>query len=142
MTRVYVDMVADLFHFGHVEFLRMASEAGDVLIVGVHSDATVEEYKRRPIMTMRERMSVVAGCRYVDEVVADAPLRIDKEWLETHRIDLVVHGDDLDAETATMMYGVPMEMGIFRTVPYTPGVSTSELFDRMRKRIEPADEGS
>jgi hypothetical protein len=41
-----------------------------------------------------------------------------------------------------MMYGVPMKMGIFRTVPYTPGVSTSELFDRMRKRIEPADEGS
>jgi len=62
--------------------------------------------------------------------------------LETHRIDLVVHGDDLDADTATMMYGVPMKMGIFRTVPYTPGVSTSELFDRMRKRIEPADEGS
>jgi cytidyltransferase-like protein len=136
MTRVYVDMVADLFHYGHVEFLRLARECGDVLIVGVHSDETVERYKRRPIMTMQERMLVVAGCRYVDEVVADAPLEIDEEWLLTHQIDLVVHGDDLDDDKATMMYGVPMKMGIFRTVAYTPGVSTTDLFDRMRRRLE------
>ena len=37
---------------------------------------------------------------------------------------------------ATKFYGVPMEMGIFRTVPYSPGVSTSDLLSRLRLRIE------
>ena len=46
---VYVDMVGDLFHYGHVEILRRAKEKGDKLIVGVHSDETVMEYKRKPI---------------------------------------------------------------------------------------------
>ena len=42
ITRVYVDMVADLFHYGHVNFLRQAKSHGDFLLVGVHSDETVE----------------------------------------------------------------------------------------------------
>lgn len=142
MTRVYVDMVADLFHGGHVEFLRQARALGDELVVGVHSDDTVEGYKRRPIMTMEERVAVVAGCRYVDEVLANAPLVLDKQWLTTHRIDLVVHGDDFDFAMATKLYGVAMEMEIFRTVPYTPGVSTSDLLERMRRRIEEDNEKS
>jgi cytidyltransferase-like protein len=142
MIRVYVDMVADLFHGGHVEFLRQARALGDELVVGVHSDDTVEGYKRRPIMTMEERMAVVAGCRYVDEVLANAPLVRDKKFLTTHRVDLVVHGDDFDLSMATKLYGVAMEMEIFRTVPYTPGVSTSDLLERMRRRIEEDNEKS
>ena len=46
---VYVDMVADLFHLGHVEFLRKAKEHGDVLKVGIHNDETVEGSKRKPV---------------------------------------------------------------------------------------------
>jgi cytidyltransferase-like protein len=136
MIRVYVDMVADLFHPGHVQFLSKARAFGDALVVGIHSDDTVASYKRRPLMTMVERMAVVAGCRYVDEVVADAPLVLDAAWVKTHRIDLVVHGDDFDEDMAAKLYGVPMEMGIFRTVPYTPGVSTSDLLSRLRLRID------
>ncbi|HUV43590.1 MAG TPA: adenylyltransferase/cytidyltransferase family protein [Dehalococcoidales bacterium] len=65
MTRVYADMVADLFHYGHVEFLRKVRAPGDYLLVGIHSDDVVVPYKRRPILTMEERIAVVAGCRYV-----------------------------------------------------------------------------
>ena len=36
MVRVYVDMVADLFHYGHVELLRQARALGDYLLVGIH----------------------------------------------------------------------------------------------------------
>lgn len=136
MTRVYVDMVADLFHYGHVEFLRRARAMGDELVVGIHSDDTVVQYKRRPIMTLEERMGVVAGCRYVDEVVPDAPFVLDQAWLKTHRIDLVVHGDDFDIDMAAKCYGIAIEMGIYRTVPYTPGISTSDLLARLRLRIE------
>lgn len=132
MTRVYVDMVADLFHRGHVEFLRQAHALGDELVVGIHSDEAAERYKRRPIMTMEERVAVVRACRYVDEVVPDAPLAIDREWLERHRIDLVVHGDDFDDDQMMHFYRVPIEMGIFRTVPYTSGISTAVLLARLR----------
>ena len=45
-------MVADLFHYGHVNFLKQCSELGDCLIVGIHSDKDVESYKRKPILTM------------------------------------------------------------------------------------------
>jgi cytidyltransferase-like protein len=136
VTRVYVDMVADLFHYGHAEFLRRARELGDELVVGIHSDATAESYKRAPMMTMPERVQVVEACRYVDEVVPDAPLEVTRDWIERHRIDLVVHGDDLDHEQEAAMYAVPASMGILRTVPYTPGISTSELLGRLRTRLE------
>ena len=62
MTRVYVDMVADLFHYGHANFLRQAKQFGDHLIVGIHSDEVVKEYKRTPILNMKERVDTVSSC--------------------------------------------------------------------------------
>jgi hypothetical protein len=51
------------------------------------------------------------------------------------RLDLIVHGDDLDEETLALMYGVPRELAILRLVPYTVGVSTSDLVERVRLRL-------
>lgn len=127
-------MVADLFHYGHVRFLEQVSEYGDTLIVGVHSDETVASYKRLPIMTMEERMASVRTCQLVDEIVADAPLVITRDYLANHEIDLVVHADDFDERMLDKLYGVPIAMGIFRTVPYTPGISTSEILRRIKER--------
>ena len=132
MIRVYADMAADLFHYGHVEYLRKARALGDYLLVGIHSDAILESYKRRPILTMEERMASVAGCRYVDEVVSNAPLSVDRAWIEEHSIDLVVHGDDFTQEQLERFYGVPIEMGVFRAVPYTEGISTTEIIRRCK----------
>jgi cytidyltransferase-like protein len=134
VTRVYADMVADLFHHGHVEFLRQARELGDELLVGIHSDDDVASYKEPPVMTMDERVAVVRGCRYVDEVVPNAPLQVTREWVDRHGIDVVVHGDDFDHDRLMQMYGEPAEMGILRTVPYTRGISTSELRRRLAGR--------
>lgn len=140
MTRVYADMVADLFHYGHAEFLRQARELGDTVVVGIHSDADVKSYKRAPIMSMLERVRVVEACRYVDEVIPDAPVAVTREWIERHRIDLVVHGDDIDREQRLAdMYAVPTAMGILRTVPYTAGISTTELLARLRAQLEASD---
>lgn len=83
-SRVYVDMVGDLFHAGHVELLRKAHRHGDWLIVGVLSDETTASYKRRPIMTLAERVAVIESCRYVDEVIADSPYRVTQDFLEEH----------------------------------------------------------
>jgi cytidyltransferase-like protein len=129
-------MVADLFHYGHAAFLRQAKEHGDVLVVGIHSDKDAEGYKRKPILTLEERMKSVATSPYVDEVLANAPCVVTKEWIEEHNLDLVIHGDDFNEEKASYHFGVPMEMGIFRTVPYTEGISTTEIIRRIQERVE------
>jgi len=94
-------MVADLFHYGHVNFLRQAREYGDYLLVGVHADETVMSYKRRPILSMEERVASVEGCRYVDEVVSHAPLMIERAWIKQHNIDLILHGATSGLERPT-----------------------------------------
>ena len=133
MTRVYADMVADLFHYGHVEFLRQISELGDYVVVGIHSNEVVESYKRTPILSMEERMACVAGCRYVNEVIPNAPLQPDADWIAKHNIDLIAHGDDASDEMQTFLYKVPMEMGIYKTVPYTESISTTEIIRRCKE---------
>ncbi len=137
MTRVYVDMVADIFHYGHVAFLEKARAFGDHLLVGVCSDETARANKRIPILNMGERVESVAGCRHVDEVLPDAPWVIDLAWIKQHQIDLVVHGDDYSQEQIDSYYGVPLSMGIFRTVTYTPTISTTEIIRRC-KEFNPA----
>ena len=128
-------MTADLFHFGHVNFLKQASEIGDYLIAGIHFDETVQNYKRSPILTMEERISVVASCRYVDEVIPNAPLIIDLKWIKKHNIHLVVHGDDFSEDLLQLCYKIPIEMGIFKKVPYTPGISTTDITNRLKNTL-------
>ena len=125
-------MVADLFHYGHVNFLKKASSHGDFLLVGVHADEEVMTYKRRPILSMEERVASVEGCRYADEVIPNAPLEIDRTFIEKHNIDLVIHGDDFSSDLEQLCYKIPMEMGIYRTVGYTEGISTTDLIDRVK----------
>ncbi len=132
MVRVYADMVADLFHYGHMRFLKKARALGDYLLVGICDDDVLGPYKRRPILAMEERVASVAGCRYVDEVRPNAPLVVDRAWIAKYKIDMVVHGDDYSQEQQEYYYKVPIEMGIFRTVAYTHGISTTEIIRRCR----------
>ena len=132
--RVYVDVVGDLLHVGHVEFFKKARSFGDYLIVGVLSDEDVASYKRIPILTLPERVSIIEACRYVDEVIPAPPLRTSEEWLKQHQIDIVVHGDDFDERLLMDQYGVPIKMGIFKTVPYTKGISTTDIIKRIKTR--------
>lgn len=133
-TRVYVDMVGDLFHPGHVALLRAARQFGDHLIVGVLSDEVVASYKRRPVMTLAERVAVIEACRYVDEVLPDAPYRVTPEFLDERDIALVVHGDDIAPETVEEVFGAVAAAGRLRLVRYTAGVSTTDLIARVRGR--------
>ncbi len=82
---------------------------------------------------MEERVASVAGCRYVDEVLPHAPWTIDQTWIEKYDIHLVVHGDDYSQETLEHIYKVPIEMGILRVVPYTRGISTTEIIRRCKQ---------
>lgn len=132
--RVYVDMVGDLFHMGHVRFLQAARTFGDWLVVGVLSDEVVAAYKRRPIMTLAERLAVIEACRHVDEVLPDAPYAVTVEFLDRHDIAVVVHGDDLPPKTVEEVYGEVAAAGRLQLVRYTAGISTTDLIRRVQER--------
>jgi cytidyltransferase-like protein len=140
-VKVYVDIVGDLFHSGHVEFFKRAKAYGDYLIVGVLADDTVEEYKRMPVLTLDERVRVIEACKYVDEVIVAPPLRLTEEMVKEYGIDYVVHGDDFNKALLEDQYGVSLKLGIFRTVPYTKGISTSEIIGRITSRYNEGEFG-
>lgn len=134
MITVYIDMVADLFHKGHVNILKRAKEQGDILIVGIHSDKDVESYKRVPVLTMEERISVVESCKYVDKVIPNAPLQVTPQYLDSLGVDIIVHGDDITPESREKMYGLVMDR--YKEFSYTEGVSTTNIIERLKYRIE------
>ncbi|HEV2106843.1 MAG TPA: PfkB family carbohydrate kinase [Thermomicrobiales bacterium] len=70
-TVVFTNGVFDLLHAGHVQFLRMARELGDILVVGVNSDASVRRLKgkSRPINSERDRLALVAALDVVDHAI-------------------------------------------------------------------------
>ena len=61
----------------------------------------------------------------------------DATWIEKYQIDLVVHGDDHSDEQQRYLYGTAIDMGIFRTVAYTSGVSTTEILRSRNLRSKP-----
>lgn len=138
-TKIYVDMCADLFHAGHVQYLAQCKQyCADVyLIVGIHNDETIASYKRQPICTMEERRIVLESCKYVDEVVLNAPFNVTKEYLIENNIDYVIHADGIDPKEAQNMYGAAIELGLYREVPRTAGISTTDLIRRVEQRKDP-----
>ncbi len=136
---VYVDIVGDLFHAGHVEFLKKAKSFGNYLIVGVLADDVVEGYKRVPVLSLEDRVKVIEACKYVDQVVVAPPLRLTEEMVRDLGIDYVVHGDDFNKDLVEDQYGVALKLGLFRTVPYTPGISTTQIIQRIISRHNQGD---
>jgi cytidyltransferase-like protein len=136
-------MVGDLFHMGHVQVLKAARDFGDWLIVGVISDEIAFAYKHQlPIMTLAERVAVIEACRYVDEVMPNAPYTVTTEFLDEHDISVVVHGDDISQETIEEVYGSVAASGKLRIVRYTTGISTEDLIRRARGRAGHLSDGT
>ena len=137
MPVVYVDMVADLFHVGHVNMLQRASQLGDV-VVGIHDDETVHSYKRTPIIQHDQRVAMVEACRYVNRVIPHAPLHITEDYLDEHGIDLVVHAHAENETKYEDMYRIPIALGKFRRFDYTAGISTTDILRRCANAVSTA----
>ena len=134
---VYVDTVCDLFHAGHLAFFEKARALGDRLIVGLHSDDEVSTYKPAPILSFPERHAMVAACRLVDAVVPDpVPLHCTEAHLDAIGAAFACHGDDLSADEMAYWYGALVPSGRIRTVPYTPGISSRAIVERVADRLK------
>ncbi|MCB1985038.1 MAG: adenylyltransferase/cytidyltransferase family protein [Burkholderiales bacterium] len=133
--RIYTRMVADLFHVGHVNFLKAARSLGTHLTVCVVSDQRVLENKGKlPVMKQEERVAAVAACKYVDTVITDSPVNATVEFMQRHGFDLYTFACANEKERADKYQQcalLPPEM--VQELDYTSGISTTEIMRRILK---------
>lgn len=133
--RVYTRMVADLFHEGHVNFLREARALGTHLTVCVVPDERVLENKGKlPVMTQAERAAVVSACKYVDAVITDSPVNTTPEFMAQHGFNIYTFAcasEEERIEKYKLCTTLPPDM--IKEIDYTPGISTSDLVTRILK---------
>lgn len=136
---IYVDGAWDMFHGGHIAFLRRARALGDSLIVGVHSDAVVNKQRgyNYPILAMNERVLSVMGCRYVDDVLLDAPWHITEEVIATLGISLVVRGSVRDCASVPTIdprdpHEVAIRQGKHKEIESEESVTVEDIVARLQ----------
>lgn len=133
---IYAIGVFDLFHRGHIEFLKNARSLGNRLIVAVNSDRLVSEYKRRPIYSEEDRLALISECKLVDECfIIDT--YDNKEAIKKYQVDAIVHGDDWPVDSYMKQICVDeaflTECGAeLVLVRYTEGISTSQIISRIK----------
>lgn len=132
MTRVITFGTFDLFHIGHVNVLLRAADLGDHLTVGVSSDQLNFSKKGRyPVYREEHRMAIVNSLSCVDEVFVEESLDLKGDYLQQHRSDVLVMGDDWQgkfdhfSDLCTVVY-----------LPRTAEVSTTDIIQSIREDLE------
>ncbi len=130
---VFTNGVFDLLHPGHVDVLLGARRAGERLVVGLNSDASVQRLKgpERPVRNEAERAYVLAAFEMVDCVVVfaqDTPL----ELIRLLQPDVLVKGGDYSEETIVGAPDVRSRGGDVVVIPLTPGQSTTNIIRKLR----------
>ena len=133
-TIVFTNGCFDLLHKGHIDLLSIASKYGDKLIVGINSDESVKKLKGedRPVENQRTRKKKLLNIKYVDDVYVfeeSTPLNIIKSICP----DVLVKGADYTVNEIIGAKFVLGNGGKVRTIPLTPGYSTTKAIEKMDK---------
>jgi len=130
---VFTNGCFDVLHAGHVGYLDDASSLGDRLIVAVNDDNSVTRLKgnSRPINTLADRMTVLAGLASVDWVIPfseDTPRRLIKNIMP----DVLTKGGDYQPEDIVGAHDVMAAGGEVRVLPFREGQSSSSIIDKLK----------
>ena len=132
-TIVFSNGCFDILHRGHVEYLSKAADLGDILIIGLNTDASVRRIKgpSRPVNDEKARAVVLAALEFVDAVVffeEDTPYNLIKNV----QPDVLVKGKDYKAEDIVGYDIVVGNGGRVETIELVDGFSTTKTIEKMR----------
>lgn len=124
----------DILHRGHVTYLAQARQMGDLLVVGLNSDASVRRLKgpERPVNDEQSRALLLAALEMVDYVVLfeeDTPYNL----ILKVKPDLLVKGGDYDIDNIVGADFVRQRGGEVRTIPFVQGFSSSSIIDHLKQ---------
>ena len=134
---VFTNGCFDLLHVGHVRYLEEAKTLGDILVVGVNSDASVRKLKglKRPVLPAEERTEILSGLGCVDYVTTFDEL--DPLALITSlQPNVLVKGGDWTKEQTIGKEVVERSGGEVVIIPFVKGASTSNLIETILERYE------
>lgn len=134
---VFTNGCFDILHHGHITYLNRAKSLGDVLVVGLNSDASVQRLKgpKRPINPEHDRAAVLAALGCVDLVVLfeeDTPARL----IDAIRPDLFVKGGDYTIATLPEAAQVHALGGEVKLLDFLDDRSTTSIIDRIRQSYD------
>lgn len=134
-TVVFTNGCFDLLHRGHVEYLGQAKKLGDILVVGLNSDRSVEKLKGplRPLTSQVDRAQVLAALQTVDYICIfeeETPARLIQAVVP----DVLVKGGDYRVGEIVGRDTVRAAGGRVVVVPLVEGFSTKDLIERIRQR--------
>ena len=135
---VYVGMSGDVIHPGHINVLKIAESYGEV-IVGLLTDKAISSYKKVPLMSYEERYIVLSGIKHISKIIKQETLDYTSN-LTKLKPKYVVHGDDwksgIQKETREKVVKTLEKWGgELIEVPYTEGISSASLKDKLAKKI-------
>lgn len=131
---VFTNGCFDILHHGHLDYLAKAASLGNVLVVGVNTDASVKKLKgeERPITHENDRAFQLASLMFVDAVCLfdeDTP----KELIEAVNPNILVKGGDYSIDKIVGADHVLKNGGKVEIIPFVEGYSTTSLIDRIKK---------
>lgn len=134
---VFTNGCFDILHMGHVTYLKQAKKLGDILVVGINSDASITRLKgrKRPINTLSDRMQLLSELETVDYVVSfeeDTPL----ELIQAIEPDVLVKGGDYNVEDVVGAGFVKKAGGSITIIPFVQGRSTTNIINRIQEENE------
>jgi D-beta-D-heptose 7-phosphate kinase/D-beta-D-heptose 1-phosphate adenosyltransferase len=134
---VFTNGCFDLLHIGHVRYLEKARALGDILVVGVNSDSSVQKIKgpKRPLLPEEERAEILSGLGCVDYITLFNEVDPLKLITSLHP-DVLVKGGDWTREEIVGREVVERCGGEVVIIPFVQGVSTSNLIEMILKRYE------
>lgn len=135
-VRIYCDGIYDMFHYGHGRFLSQVKSLfpNVCLVVGVCNDELTMKFKGSLVMKESERYESVRYCRFVDEVIEDAPWVITMDFLNEKKIDYVAHDEAPYAHAgARDLYEHIKKLGRFIPTKRASRISTTGIITRMIK---------